>query len=591
MTDTTDKLLMLDEGKNLITYDDITDIIFSKSKENSNIASNNPEAINLTIAERILKQYALDKVFSPEVAQAHKTGAIHLHDLGYITRVYCSSHSIEYIKKYGLNLENLDTQSAPAKHARALTGQLNTYLASIQAYYAGALGLAALNVMYAPYLEYLSDKEIKQEAQYLIYSSSQSAFSRGGQVLFLDFNIHTGVPTYLQDVDAIGPGGTYTGKKYGDYDKYAKKFTKALLEVWHDGDMNGKIFAFPKCDFHISHETFIDDEQYELFKYACKIASDNGSIYFIFDRDAVTLSACCRLRTKVEDNYMIKHPESLRFCGFQNVTINLPQIAYRTNNIDEYKKELDHMIDICIQAHIDKKNYINDLMHEQHLPLWQVGKIALDGKPYINLNECTYIIGLIGLNETIKYLTGKELHEKNIRKGLEIISYMYMSIKEKSKQYNLKFSLEESPAESASRRLAAIDIKRFPSAENYICGNIKNPYYTNSIHFRADADVDIVTRIKQQAKFHPIIESGAIIHAFIGEDKPHPRTIMKLVETTFKTTEAAQITISPEFTICGWCNHMCRGYNNVCEWCGAHKIDGVTKVNDNWTSWSTSNLE
>ena len=93
---------------------DMEQLIFSKSNENSNISANNPEAINLAIAETALKQYALQEVFSEDVADAHRHGRVHLHDLGYPTRVYCSSHSLEYIKKFGLNLENLDTSSAPA---------------------------------------------------------------------------------------------------------------------------------------------------------------------------------------------------------------------------------------------------------------------------------------------------------------------------------------------------------------------------------------------------------------------------------------------------------------------------------------------
>ena len=35
-------------------------------------------------------------------------------------------------------MENLDTSSAPAKHARTLTGHLNTFLASMQAYLCGS---------------------------------------------------------------------------------------------------------------------------------------------------------------------------------------------------------------------------------------------------------------------------------------------------------------------------------------------------------------------------------------------------------------------------------------------------------------------
>lgn len=135
---------------------DLAELIMSKNKENSNIATNNPEAINLAIAENTLKQYALQEVFSEDVADAHLNGMVHLHDLGYPTRVYCSSHSLEYLKKYGLNLQNLDTDSAPAKHARTLTGHLNTFLASMQAYYAGALGVGYINIMYAPYLEGMS---------------------------------------------------------------------------------------------------------------------------------------------------------------------------------------------------------------------------------------------------------------------------------------------------------------------------------------------------------------------------------------------------------------------------------------------------
>ena len=341
------------------TYD-LETLIFSKSKENANINSNNPEAINLAIAETTLKQYALQRIFSEDISGSHMKGEIHLHDLGYPIRVYCSSHSLEYIKKYGLHLSNLDTQSAPAKHARTLTGHLNTFLASMQAYYAGALGVAYVNIMYAPYLEGMTDEQMRQEAQHLIFSASQNAFSRGGQSLFIDHNIHTGIPNYLKKIPAIGPKGKYTGKTYGDYEELAQRFARAMLSVWQKGDEYGKPFAFPKADFHISEETLTDPKQRELFEYACQVASENGSPYFVFDRDEVTLSACCRLRTRIRDNYMIEHPESMRFCGFQNVTINLPQAAYRAGkgNIDRLYKEIERCMDLAIKAHMQKKEFI-----------------------------------------------------------------------------------------------------------------------------------------------------------------------------------------------------------------------------------------
>jgi len=42
---------------------DLKQLFLSKSKENSNIGNNNPEAINLTIAENTIKQYMLQEVF------------------------------------------------------------------------------------------------------------------------------------------------------------------------------------------------------------------------------------------------------------------------------------------------------------------------------------------------------------------------------------------------------------------------------------------------------------------------------------------------------------------------------------------------
>lgn len=581
------------------TYD-LETLIFSKSKENANINANNPEAINLAIAETTLKQYALQRIFSQDLADAHMMGEIHLHDLGYPTRAYCSSHSLEYIKKYGLKIASLDTQSGPAKHARTLTGHLNTFLASMQAYYAGALGVAYINMMYAPYLVGMDDDELHQEAQHLIFSASQNAFSRGGQSLFTDYNIHTGVPNYLKNIPAIGPGGKYTGKRYGDYEELSQRFTKALLGVWREGDKDGRPFAFPKLDFHISDDTFKDPAQRKLFEYACEIASENGAPYFIFDRDEITLSACCRLRTQVRDNYMIEHPESLRFCGFQNVTINLPQAAYRAGkgNINGLYKEIGRCMELAVKAHLQKKDFIWKLMSKPELPMWEVGKLALDGRPYIDLEKVTYIIGLIGLNECVQHIAGKQLHEDEdtFKLGLKIISFMNLKAKEAEKRLGLRFSLEESPAESAARRLAKIDLKQFPEeALNVIKGDIENDmyYYTNSIHFAADAPVDLVTRIQKQSKFHTMIESGAIIHAFVGEKLPSKESLMNLVEKTYYKTQTAQLTISPEFTICNSCGKRDLGLHEACRACSSDDVYGITRVVGYYSrikNWNKSKL-
>lgn len=576
---------------------DLKQLFLSKSKENSNIGTNNPEAINLTIAENTIKQYMLQEVFSKEVANAHLKGWIHIHDLGY-PRIYCSGHSLEYLKKYGLKLENLDTSSAPAKHTRTLTGHLNTFLASMQAYYAGALGIGYLNIIYAPFLVNLPFKEIKQEAQYLIFSGSQNAFSRGGQSLFLDFNVHLGIPEYLKDIPAIGPGGEYTGKNYGEYEIESQLFLKALMEVWREGDCNKKVFAFPKMDLHINNRSFEDPEQKKLLEYACEVASENGSPYFIFDRDDISLASCCRLRTRITDQEMITHPEKLRFAGIQNVTINLPQCAYRAfssrgisdssfnyskmENIELFFEKIDQVLHLAIKAHLQKKKFLKMMMVNSDGALWEIGKIAEDGRPYVDLDKGTYLIGLIGLNEAVQYISGDQLHEseKAYKLGLKIVSFMSLKCEEYSEKFNLKLSLEESPAESAAGRLAKIDLQEFPDSKKVIKGNPERDeiYYTNSIHFAASAPLDLITRIVKQSKFHPLIKSGAIIHAFVGENRPSPESIYNLINKVWENTQCSQLTISPEFTICNLCNKVSRGLTENCNDCGSKDVYGVTRI-------------
>ena len=631
-------------------------LMYAKSLENSNIVNNNPEAVQLGIAELVLKQWALDTIFSADLKNAHNTGAIHLHDLGYPHRVYCSSHSVEYVKKYGLRgLNNLNNDSAPAHSAHVLTGHLNTFLSSMQANYAGALGLAYINIMFAPYLRGKSAKEIRQVAQGLIFGGAQNAFSRGGQTIFLDFNIHSGVPSYLKTVPAVGPCGAYMLRRangdivrleeatrpekdangnrmmelfvaepdgakrcvlreladekhgqvldaavqqdlaargerlltYGDFEEEARELTRALLGVWEEGDANGHVFEFPKCDFHVSAETFTDPAQYAIYRRACEVASRNGSVYFIFDRDEVTLSACCRLRTTVQDTYMLRHPESLRFCGFQNVTINIPQCMFRAaragqRTYDGLVAEIDRMMDLAVKAHEQKRRRIAEMMSGPGFPLWQIGKTACDGRPYVELDRATYIIGLIGVNDAVKFLTGQEFHDSDeaLRLGEQIVAHMFLRCKKLSVKHKMKLTLEESPAESAARRLAKADLVyyRDEALQVYKGGSEDVAYYTNSVHLSADAPVSLVERIRKQAQFHSLIESGAITHAFIGEERPSPEAIEALMRETFFRTQSAQVTLSPEFSYCLDCGHNMRGIQAACTACGSAKVEGETRV-------------
>jgi len=222
---------------------DVGQLILYHNKENANIP-HSPEGTNLTLAEGIKKEYAILNVFSEDVGYAHMAGDIHVHNLGYIDRPYCSWQSLEYIKKFGLDLPNSLATAAPAKHAETLVAHMVRFAAALQGNFAGAIAWDAVNLFFAPYLRGLSNREIKQCAQMLVYEFAQQAVARGGQTIFTDINLYWEIPKHFEDVPAIGPRGEYTGETYGEYIKEAQKFIWAIFDVFKGGGFLREAFRF-----------------------------------------------------------------------------------------------------------------------------------------------------------------------------------------------------------------------------------------------------------------------------------------------------------------------------------------------------------
>ena len=209
-----------------------------------------------------------------------------------------------------------------------------------------------------------------------------------------------------------------------------------------------------------------------------------GNPYIDFDRNAAGMSQCCRLVLEFdnEDMKLTETPEELRFCGGQNVSINLANIPLSTNNEEEFYKELKLRMDMCAEMHKIKLNYVKSIAvcPDSSLEFYEHG---IDGKPYIKYDKISWLIGMVGLNECIYNLTQKELHESksSYLKGLEIITWMNEYCHKLSEQNKMTIKLEESPAESTSGRFAKLDHKYYKNA--YAKGEGDGIYYSNSIHF------------------------------------------------------------------------------------------------------------
>ena len=488
----------------------------------------------------------------------------------------CSGQSLEYVKKYGLSLPNALNIAKPAKHPETLLAHMVKFSAALQGHFAGAIGWDAVNYFFAPFLVGMSDKDIKQLAQMMIYEYSQQAVARGGQAIFSDINIYWEVPDHFVKTPAIGPGGQYTGKTYNDYQKEAQKFAWALFEVYLEGDGLGRPFFFPKPLCHLTNKLFATDGAEDYLTLISRVAAEKGNTYFVFDRGKTAkISECCRLSFILDSQDLSEAitPWKMRFCALQNVTLNLPRAAYLANGSEERLfAELDRMLSLTVKAHQQKRIFINRL-----LALGDKSPLALltmkpDGENYLRMHRVTYLVGLIGLNELVQSHLGQELHESEtaLRFGLKVIAHLNLACQRYSKELGMKFVLEQTPAESTAYRLAKLDLAHFPlRARKVVKGTPDSggAYYTNSTYYNVSIPLSPVEKVKMEGLFHPLIDAGALTHVWLGESNPDPLALASFVKKTFLHTQNAQIAFSPEFTACLDCGKTIRGLKEHCPHC------------------------
>lgn len=580
---------------------DVDNLILHPNKENANVP-HGPEATNLTLAERIKKEYALLSVFSPDVADAHMNGDIHLHDLGFIDRPYCSGQSLEYIKKFGLDLPHSLSMARPAKQPEVLLAHLIKFAAALQSNFAGAIGWDAVNIFFAPYIEGMADEDVKQLAQMLIFEFSQQAVARGGQAIFSDINIYWEVPKHFVSVPAIGPGGRFTGKTYGDYEEEGQRFAWKLFEVFKEGDGAGRPFFFPKPIVHITEKFFRTKGHMDFLYHISDVAADKGNTYFVFDRgETAKISECCRLSFKLEESDLLDahEPWRMRYCALQNVSLNLPRLGYMAKHDDtKLFNLLTERFMLAVKAHKEKRVFLEKL-----LALGEDGPLSLltmnrDGMPYLRFNLASHLIGMVGLNELVQIHTGEELHEskKSLKFGLKVMAHLNLLSDKMKRQEGMKIVLEQTPAESTSYRFARLDLRYFsPASGRVVKGDISTGevYYTNSTHLNVKVPMNPIERVTSEGIFHPLIEAGSISHVWLGESQPSKEALADFVIKTFRHTTNDQIAFSPEFTTCNRCHRTGRGLNSTCSYCGSADVDGITRITGYFTkvsSWNKGKL-
>ena len=571
----------------LLNYKDLVDNYLRindwRVKENSTVTYSVGGLI-LSNSGAITANYWLSEVYDDEIANAHRSAAIHLHDLSMLTG-YCAGWSLKQLIQEGLGGVPGKITSAPAKHLSTLCNQMVNFLGIMQNEWAGAQAFSSFDTYLAPYVKVdnLSQKQVKQCIQSFIYGVNTPS-RWGTQAPFSNVTLDWVVPNDLKNLPAL-IGNQEMDFTYGDCQKEMDMVNKAFIEIMIEGDANGRGFQYPIPTYSITRNFDWSETENNklLFEMTAKYGTPYFSNYINSDMEPSDVrSMCCRLRLDLRElrkksGGYFGSGESTGSIGV--VTINMPRIAYLAANEADFYKRLDDLMDIAARSLKTKRTVITKLLEQGLYPYT---------KRYLGtFNNHFSTIGLVGMNEAClnaNWLGTDLTDEKAQAFCRNVLNHMRERLSDYQEQYGDLYNLEATPAESTTYRFAKHDKEAYP---DIITANMNGtPYYTNSSHLPVGFTEDIYSALDIQDDLQTLYTSGTVFHAFLGEKLPDWKAAANLVRKIAENYKLPYYTMSPTYSVCKDHGYL-TGEQYICPHCGQKtevysRITGYYRPVQNW---------
>ncbi|HDR15668.1 MAG TPA: ribonucleoside triphosphate reductase [Desulfobacteraceae bacterium] len=545
-----------------------------KISENSNMCYS-LQGLNNYISSGITAEYWLNKIYPPEIRDAHRTGKMHIHDLSLLS-VYCVGWDLEDLLLQGFKGVEGKVESAPPRHLRSALGQIVNFFYTLQGEAAGAQALSNFDTLLAPFIRYdgLSFEAVKQALQEFVFNINIPT-RVGFQTPFTNVTLDLQVPLNLGDKPVV-LGGALQRETYRNFQPEMDVFNRAFAEVMMEGDAKGRVFTFPIPTYNITRDFDWDNETLDS---VWKMTGKYGIPYFSnFVNSEMkpedTRSMCCRLR--LDNRELIRRGGGLFGANpltgsIGVVTINLPRLGFISKTEEEFFSGLADVCRLAKESLILKRKVLEGLSEKN---LYPYSRFYLRG---IKENTGSYwrnhfsTIGIIGMNEACDNFLGCSIADDAGRSfAVRVMDFLRGTLSDFQDQTGDLFNLEATPAEGTSYRLAAVDKKRLPGIK---CANEKGyrkgafPFYTNSTHLPVDYTDDLFEMLELQDDLQKKYTGGTVLHVFIGEMVEDTEIVKNLIQKIVHNFQLPYFTLTPTFSVCPFHGYL-KGEQPSCPRCG-----------------------
>lgn len=530
-----------------------------KVKENANMAYS-LQGLNNYIASIVSSNYWMNRVYTKDIREAHEGGDIHMHDLQLVA-AYCCGWDLQDLIRRGFTGVAGKVACKPAKHFGSILGQMVNFIYTLQGEVAGAQAFSNFDTLLAPFVRYdkLGYAKVKQEIQSFVFNMNVST-RVGFQTPFSNITMDIVAPKNIAK-EAVIIGGVPQKETYGDFQEEMNLINRAFAEVMTEGDASGRIFTFPIPTYNIDKNFNWDDKRFNaIWEMTAKYGIPYFANFINSDMDPDDArSMCCRLRL---DNRELRKRGGGLFGAnpltgsIGVVTINMPRLGYTSKNKKEFYQKLDRLMDIAKESLETKRKLVEGLTEKG---LYPYTKFYLDA---IKMRRGEYwanhfsTIGLIGMNEALLNLIGKDITTKEGQKFAEdvLVHMRNRMIKYQTETGNM-YNLEATPGEGTSYRLARIDRKKFGpdiifANDEAVKEREAEPYYTNSSQLPVYFTEDIFEALDLQENIQTKYTGGTVLHGFLGERVMDIETTKNLVRKIAENYSLPYFTLTPTFSIC-----------------------------------------
>ena len=525
-------------------------------RENSNMGFS-LQGLNNFISSDVTSEYWLNRIYTPKIREAHRSGDIHLHDLNQLS-VYCVGWDLADLLREGFKGVSGNVESGPPRHFRSALGQLVNFFYTLQGEAAGAQAVSSFDTLLAPFVrrDGLDYGEVKQALQEFVFNINIPT-RVGFQTPFTNITLDLDVPTIFRDAPVI-IGGREQADTYGDYQEEMDVINRAFAEVMMAGDNKGRVFTFPIPTYNIGRDF---DWHSPRFEAIWRMTGRYGIPYFsnfvnsdMSPEDA--RSMCCRLRL---DNRELRQRGGGLFGAnpltgsVGVVTLNLPRLGHLADDEEDFLARLDRLIDLAKESLVIKRKELERFTEGGLYPyttfyLRQVKEAT--GRYWTNHFST---IGVLGGNEASLNLLGEDISTPRGRAFmLRALKHMRDRLADIQEETGDFFNLEATPAEGTSFRLARLD-KALYSGLNFAnshLGGDRPPFYTNSTHLPVHLTDDLFEALELQDDLQCCYTGGTVMHAFLGEEVNDPWAVRAMVRTITNNFHLPYFTLTPTFSIC-----------------------------------------